>query len=105
MQAGLLKELIEIYAPNLTTNEYGEQVQEYIKHYTTRAEVIYNSGNRNQTNNEVVFEYSRTFKVRFYVPLAENYQIKYRGKMYRILSIEPIQPYNHKVIQTELINE
>lgn len=105
MQAGLLNEIIEIYKPSIESNEYGEQVQVYSKQYETRAQVIYDSGNRNTSNNEIVFNYHKTFKVRRYVEVMENYQIKYKNKMFRILSIEDIRQYNHKVITAELINE
>lgn len=105
MQAGKLNELIEIYKPSISQNEYGEQVQVYNKVKDTRAQVIYDSGNRNTSNNEVIYNYQKTFKVRRYIELMENYQIKYKNKMFRILSIEDIRQYNHKVITAELINE
>ena len=105
MQAGLLNELIEIYKPSIETNEFGEQVQVYNKVKDTRAQVIYDSGNRNTSDNEVIYNYQKTFKVRRYIELMENYQIKYKNKMFRILSIEDIRQYNHKVITAELINE
>lgn len=105
MQAGRLNEVIEIFQPQIDKNEYGEQVQVYVKCYTTRAHVEYNSGNRNIENNEVVFNYNRTFHIRRYVQVNENYQIKWQGKYYRILSIEDVRPWNEKIIQTELINE
>lgn len=105
MQAGKLNELIEIYKPSISQNEYGEQCQIYQKCYETKAEVVYNSGNRGISNNEVVYDYQKTFKIRRYVEVMENYQLKYKGKMYRILSIEDIRQYNHKVVRAELINE
>ena len=105
MQAGKLNELIEIYKPSISQNEYGEQVQVYNKVKDTRVQVIYDSGNRNTSNNEVIYNYQKTFKVRRYIELMENYQIKYKNKMFRILSIEDIRQYNHKVITAELINE
>lgn len=105
MQAGLLNELIEIYKPSIESNEYGEQVQVYYKSADTRAQVTYNNGNRTTSNNEIIFDYQKTFKVRRYVEVMENYQIKYKNKMFRILSIEDIRQYNHIVITAELINE
>lgn len=105
MQAGLLNELIEIYKPSIESNEYGEQVQVYAKNYDTRAQVIYDNGNRTASNNEIVFNYTKTFKIRRYIEVMENYQIKYKNKFYRILSIEDIRQYNHKVVTAELINE
>lgn len=105
MQAGLLNELVEIYKPSIESNEFGEQVQVYIKRVDTRAQVIYDSGQRNTSNNEIIYNYQKTFKFRRYIELMENYQLKYKGKMYRILSIEDIRQYNHKVVRAELINE
>ena len=105
MQAGLLNELIEIYKPSIESNEFGEQVQVYTKSYDTRAQVIYDSGNRTTSNNEIVFNYHKTFKIRRYIEVMENYQIKYKNKFYRILTIEDIRQYNHKVVTAELINE
>ena len=54
MQAGLLNEIIEIYKPSIESNEYGEQVQVYSKQYETRAQVIYDSGNRNQGRTNLI---------------------------------------------------
>lgn len=106
MQAGLLNELVEIYKPSIDSNEFGEQVQVYIKRVDTKAQVIYDSsGQRNTSNNEIIYNYQKTFKLRRYIELMENYQLKYKGKMYRILSIEDIRQYNHKVVRAELINE
>lgn len=104
MQAGLLNELIEIYKPELTINEYGEQVQTFVKSYETKARVIHSSGSRNIENNEIVNNYSKTLQLRYYVDINETYQIKYQGKMYRVTSIEEVRQYNYKEIIVELIN-
>lgn len=105
MQAGKLNKLIEIYEPELQVNEYGEQVQTYIKRKETRTEVIYNNGGRTTSNNEIVFNYTKTFKIRRYHTINETYQLKYEGKFYRILSIEDNRQFNSKIITAELINE
>lgn len=105
MQASLLRDRISIYVPVLSRNEYGEQVQTYEKLYDTHAEVVYTYGNRSVSNNEVVNDYSRVFRVRRYVQVSEKCQIKYNGDMYRILSIEEIRPSDMLVITTEKINQ
>ena len=77
MQAGLLTETINIYNPSITTNEYGETIQNYTK----------------------------TFHIRYYVNINENMLIEWQNKKYRILSIEELRKWNEKVITGELINE
>lgn len=104
MQAGLLREIIEIYVPQTVVNTFGEQEQEYILLQQTKARVIHSSGSKTVENNEIVSNYSKTFQVRMYVPMNEVYQIKYQGNMYRVTSIEDVPQYNYKEIIAEMIN-
>lgn len=104
MQAGLLREIIEIYEPKVIVNSFGEQEQEYILLQQTKARVIHSSGSKSVENNEIVSNYSKTFHVRMYVPMNEVYQIKYQGNMYRVTSIENIPQFNYKEIIAEKIN-
>ena len=46
MRAGSLRHLITIEKPITTRNEYGSQEVQWDEVTTTRAEVIYNRGNR-----------------------------------------------------------
>ena len=105
MQAGLLKELISIYKPELSSNEYGEQIQNYVRAYITKSQVKFNNGNRGESNGEIVSTYTVTFTIRRYNQIAENYLIKWYDRKYRILSIEDNKQYNYKRIIGELINE
>ena len=105
MQAGLLNKIIHIYRPTTTKNEYGEQVQHYVHHKQARARVGYAGGSRNNSNNEIIYSYSKSFKVWHYVDIQETDYIMYNNKKWRIISIEPIPERNEKIINTELINE
>ena len=105
MKAGILKENIEIWEPNIITTEYGDSKMEYTWFYTTRANVQYNSGTRVNENNEVFYPTNKTFIVRHYVPVKEVMRIKFDDKFYRIISINADKYYNDKVIYTELVNE
>lgn len=104
MIAGRLNEVIKIFSPITTRNEYNEQLTEMQETYTTRAKVDNTSGNRANENNEIVFNYSFQFNVRLYVPVTEHDEIEWQGKRYRILTIVERREYNDKVIQAELIN-
>lgn len=104
MQAGLLREIIEIYEPKVIINSFGEQEQEYILLQQTKARVIHSSGSKSVENNEIVSNYSKTFHVRMYVPMNETYQIRYQDNKYRVISIENVTQYNYKEIIAERIN-
>lgn len=105
MQAGLLTESIKIYAPSTTCNDYGERIQDYTLIRQTRAKVDYSGGRKNIENNEVFFDYTKTFHIRYYVNINESMVIEWNGKKYRILSIEDVRKWNEKIITGELINE
>lgn len=105
MRAGLLNKLIKIYKPQITINEYGEQDEEFVYYREIRAREIYNSGNRTNENGDITYSYQRTFEVRHYQNITERDRIKYNGKMYMILSVEPLDLENYKRITCDIINE
>lgn len=81
-------------------------MQNYAVSYTTRARVINDRGGRDLANGEVFNSYAKTFLVRSYVPISERDLIQFKGKKYRVLSIDDrTEDYNDKQVITELINE
>lgn len=105
MQAGRLTETIEIHNPQFNINEFGEQTEQYMYHCTTRAQVIHNSGNRTISNDEILHDYTKTFKIRRYIKISDISLILYNNKKYRVLSIEDNRHTNEKTVIAELINE
>ena len=105
MRAGILTELITVLSPNIIVNEVGEQTTEYLTKLTTRANVNWKTGNRNIENNEIVFDYTKDFKVRYYVDINEFDRILWNNKQYRIISIEPNKHYQELNIIAEQIND
>lgn len=105
MIAGRLNEVIGILTPKEVINEYGERKTTFTRTYTTRARVEYNTGGRRNENDEIVFDYSKTFTTYPYVPVTETCIIEWQKKQYRILTIEYRREYNELIINTELINE
>ena len=99
MNAGILNEIVEIYEPNISIDEFGNQ------HTETRASVSHKSGNRESTNNEVIYVYSKEFKLRLYVPIDDFDLIKYNNKFWRINQIEKDKPKQTIIVQTELVND
>jgi SPP1 family predicted phage head-tail adaptor len=105
MQAGLLRDIIEIEKVIITKDTYGSDIETYEYYLKTKAQVIYSSGNRNITNSEVVYNYNTTFVIRYYIEITESMRIKFGGRYYRILSIENNKQFQQKTVITELINE
>lgn len=105
MRAGLLKEPIEIYEPITSSDDYGTQKTIYVFKLKTKARLTHNSGGRATENNEIVFNYSKTFTVRRYINVTELDRIKWNDKYYRILDIEPNKQNQEIKINCELIND
>lgn len=105
IRAGLLNKLIKIYKPQVIINEYGEQDEKFVYLKTIRAREIYNSGNRQNENGDITYNYQRTFEVRHYQPITDRDRIEYNGKMYIILSVEPLDHENYLRIACDIVNE
>lgn len=106
MLAGRLNEIITIEELKVIKNEYGEeQTDNYVKKFSTRAEVKYNSGQRITDNNELFFAYDLTFTIRYYHDITELDRVIWRGDKYRILSVERNRMYQLINLRCQLINE
>lgn len=105
MNAGLLTEKIDILQPIEVGNAFGEKEVIYTPKYTTRARVIYDSGNREIVNDEIFYLYNVSFQMRIYVPITETSLIQWNGKRYRVLSIQERREYSDKMVKTALANE
>jgi SPP1 family predicted phage head-tail adaptor len=105
MQAGLLRDIIELQQLTTSKDSYGSEVETYEYYCTTKAQVIYSSGNKLITNNEVNFNYNTTFNIRYYIEVTETMRIKFQSRLYRILSVESNKQFQYKSIIAELIHE
>lgn len=105
MRAGLLNETISIYRQMESQSDFGDISTSYQKVGTTRAKVEHKLGNRTLQNNEIFYDYSKTFFVRYYVDVVDTDRIKYGNKFYRVISIEPDKQKQQRTILTELVNE
>jgi hypothetical protein len=105
MRAGLLNESILVYRQQETQSEFGDISTSYKPHLKTRAQVSHSLGNRTIQNNEIFYDYSKTFVVRGYVDVMDTDRILYGNKYYRVISIEPDFKLQQKTILTELVNE
>ncbi len=105
MQAGLLRYLIEIQKVSTNKDDYGAEFENWETHVNCKADIKFNSGNRELQNSEVVITNQLTFIIRYYVDVNESMRIIYDKKKYRILSIDSDNRLMRKTIIAELINE
>lgn len=106
MESGLLKDKITFQKMTVTVDPYGHEISSFTDAFTTRGDVIWNNGNRIVSNDEIVYENTVSFVVRYYCPVEDTMRIKHQNKLYRIISINPDRDlYRNKTIVTELINE
>lgn len=105
IRAGLLTDVIDIYSPSASTNQFGEESTVNVLKSITRARVIHNNGNRTLQNSEVFYSYNKTFQVRIYVNVDEFDLIKFNDKFYRILSLDKDKEQQLITINTELVND
>ena len=88
MRAGLLNEIITLYRPTITKNEFGEDIETWNTVGDYRARVVHAGGSRTNENSEMVYPYQKTFIVRIYVDIQEDDIIAFKSTRYRVLSIE-----------------
>lgn len=105
MRAGLLQEVISIYRQVEHQTEYGDISTSYQMVSTTRAKVDHSLGNRTVQNEEIFYDYSKIFTVRYYVDILDTDRIKYGNKFYRVISVEPDTQKQQKQILAEVVNE
>ena len=105
MKAGLLKEVIEIWKPEITINDYGEQSTDYIFSFSCRARVKHSGGNRTVENFENVYPYQQELSVRIYQDIDDFDRVKWNNKQYRILHIEIDRDLQCKNLLIEEVNE
>lgn len=105
MRAGLLYEPITILQSQITRNEYGEETTVWVNKYETKARLLHLNGNRVNENDEIVHNYMKSFEVRYYVPVDDYDRVRWNGKDYRVIDIEPNKEQMKQTIRVELIND
>lgn len=105
MRAGLLTEEIEIIENVVTVNDFGEETEEWVSKYKTKARLVHDGGDRTIINGEIFYSNAKTFQVRYYVPIDDFDRIKWDNKIYRVRNIEPDKKKMNKTIKAELVND
>lgn len=106
MNSALLRqEIIELYSPVVTENALGEYETSWKCEGTTRAGLLNQMMNRTFDVERVGYDLSKTFVIRRYVKIEENWRIKWNGKLYYIISIDINKYFNDKTILVDIVEE
>ena len=105
MRAGLLNEIITIKRATITKNVYGEEEETWSTVYTTRARIEQTKSDKVIENDEVIMTYTKTFQMRYYVPIQPFDVIEWNSQKYRVMSIDKDRANVHIIVIGELINE
>lgn len=105
MKAGAYQYQIELYHRQTQVNEYGEDVETYVLVRKTRAAINFRAKSRELGLAEERMPGSYEMIVRSYVEVDDTSQVKWQGKMYRVIEWHEDLEYRDKVMTVEEINE
>lgn len=105
MNAGLLKEVIEVHHQTSIVDQYGGDTTTYQLGFQTKARVFVDKRDREFINYSEEFPSLVTFHIRIYHKLQHTDRIKWNGEMYRILSVFPDKTRQLVEVKTALIKE
>lgn len=109
MQAGLLRDFVEVYRQSVTKNPTnGETIIAWVKAWRGRARVEFSSGSQMLENNETINTITRKVTIRTKPVFADKLstlRIKIGEDFYRILSRDIRDTDMATIMIVELINE
>ena len=105
MIAGRLTYLVELFAPNVLINEYGNEATSWISQGVKHAERVSFSGRRMNEVGEHFPDHSVRYNSRMQHQVGENWRLKEGGVLYTIVAIEPNRRRGYNCLICERVNE
>lgn len=105
MQAGLLKDYIEVLRCVTTRDDFGGEIQQWISYWKGRARVQFASGRRIEDNGEIFNSVTKKVTVRKQIGVDVKMRVRYNDQLYRIITIDSRRSDMSAVLTCELINE
>ena len=104
MQAGRLREIVEIYRSEVVATESGDVREEYTLLQRARAEVTSQNARRAMAHGEELYPTTKVFRLRMPPELRGGDRLKYRGELYECLP-PSISPYGgEQTVTATLVN-
>ena len=90
MQAGLMSEVISLWAQVGTTDKFGSVKREWVRKLpAVRAYVTFGTQQLKKEDAEVVMTEQTTFHVRYASAISPDMRIQWRGRWYQITGFRP----------------
>lgn len=105
MQAGLLRDWVEIQQETVERDQMGGETRKWETILRTRARIQDKSGDLKEENREAVFTAIKNVSIRYRPGITRNMRMSWGGENYRILSIDRNRKNMSWDIKCELINE
>ncbi|MBM6781446.1 phage head closure protein [Bacteroides mediterraneensis] len=105
MQAGLLRDWVEIQQETVERDQLGGETRKWETILRTRARIQDKSGDLKEENREAVFTAIKNVSIRYRPGITRNMRLSWGGENYRILSIDRNRKNMSWDIKCELINE
>lgn len=96
---------IELYAPEIIRNGFGEQTTVFNKVYECRTNVMEPTGDRKVEDGQILNTVDLVFQVRYYVPVTDNMQVHFNGAKFKINFIDKRRSYMDQLIKCTKITE
>lgn len=104
-RAGNLRDNLDLYAPEVIRNDFGEQTTVFNKVYSCRCSIDEKSGSRIVDTGEIVNTLDITFIVRLHIPVTYDMQVHYKGCKFKINFIDKRISFGDCLIKCSKISE
>lgn len=105
LNAGNLRERIELQRATTTRSASGEVVQSFVTYATVRAQVIQQRTSRAFNTGETWYPTARTFRMRIPPEVKGGDRILYRGEVYVAMPAKVFLREGYQEVDCELYNE
>jgi SPP1 family predicted phage head-tail adaptor len=105
MRAGLLRFPITIMQLSRTKGAFGDDINEWSLFCTTKANVTYRSGNKGETDNQIINSQVVDFTIRHNIQVLEKMRIIYEDRLYKILFISKNIITNSQIITCDYLEK
>lgn len=103
--SGEYRYIITILQRISNINDYGEEEENYVKERTTRANVLWSSGQRTLQNSEIFIPNQFDIIVHKYINIQDTTRIELQGKQYRVIEYHFDEYYQDIRVKIALIQD
>ena len=100
-----MEDTITILRQTVEKNRFGETIETWKPHYTTKARIYDTTGSRRQENGEFFHSYQKAADVWMYVDVKDTDRVEHDGKVWIIDEVVPDRHQIKKQLRLLELNE